>query len=577
MDKGQNIKELKLELERLGAIDIQEELISEKMDVGKSGFSIRVSRQFVNDELEMVHAEFLIDHIPNERYCLMEYEMSRLKQINIDSSILKKHGFADLEDRIREIDWENLNPTALGILDVVSLETITEIKIDLSYLRSIDDEAAELAEQLEAKYLLNTPLDILIFDIDDLALKYLQRIIVVQGVDDEISMEQANNLFNGNAVFIPGIEELLDSKREKDHWIEMDKGGKMQTIYPEPEFNLRDKIAEMPIKEILGDVPIDEIAKILEKGGVYEATYIEGFTDEKVKLVAEPSYSWIGFDFVNSVIDDVREVFDLEASRISVNTENPFMSPQDIELLEEKITDHGFPNKIIPALHEKIRDGERGFQITSYGKKEGTDYAAELRFHTNDQGKVLFQSYQLVALRPNEWKQSFVQEFPVDQGLKFHLNEALNLMQKKSVLFKMQGQYGDDTQFWMKMRLDRKLSDGNYPIMPILEQRLNVNEALENFHLPNLEYDNIRQEVVRRLERGDTLNVTVLRATDTVKVAMEANPHKIDFLFKAKDGSVVESRELIDPKWIQSQQSNSRKYGGESNDNEENLNRGRSK
>jgi hypothetical protein len=129
----------------------------------------------------------------------------------------------------------------------------------------------------------------------------------------------------------------------------------------------------------------------------------------------------------------------------------------------------------------------------------------------------------------------------------------------------------------MKMEFERRDLYGNYPIMPLLAQKLIVNKALEDFHLPNLEYGNIRREVVRRIERGDKLNVTVFTATDTVKVSMEADPQANGFSFKANDGSVVESRELIDAKWIQTQKSSSRKSLDDSKEDEGNQKKGRSK
>jgi hypothetical protein len=145
------------------------------------------------------------------------------------------------------------------------------------------------------------------------------------------------------------------------------------------------------------------------------------------------------------------------------------------------------------------------------------------------------------------------------------------------VLIEMPGENDENIRLWMKMQFDRKLPDGNYPIMPILEQRLDVNMALENFHLPNLEYENIRREFVKSIERGDTLNVTVLRTTDSVNVAMEADPQTNGFSFKGKDGSVVEQSELIDAKWIQTQKSSYGKGLDDGKNDEVNTKRGRSK
>jgi len=550
------------------------------MDTHNIQFMIRTSKQFVNEELETVHALFLIRHEADKDYHLMGYQISRLKHINIDSKILEKNGFGDLEDRIREIEWENISPANKGRSDEVPLpitDKIERILDELDFLKTIDDEAAEQANQLEAKYILNTQFEPALQNIVELNLKYQSQLQVKKGVDDELSLEQANNLFNGNAVFVPGIERSLDSNRVKDHWVEMNEDGGNHIIFHETEFNIRDEIADLPIMEILGEIPINDIAEMLEKGGAYKATFTGGLMEEKLTLKADPLNSSVRLNSVNSVIDEISELMDLEKSRLHVNAENPFMSPEAIELLEKEITDHGFTDLIIPALHEKICLMERDFQISSYGKKDGTEYGAELRFQTGDEGKVRFQSYQLTALRPNEWKQPLVQEFSVDRGLDLHLNEALNLMQEKPVLIEMPGENEESIRLWMEMQFDRKLPDGNYPIMPIVEQILDVNQALENFHLPNLEYENIRKEVVRRIERGDTPNVTVLTATDSLKVDIEADPRTNGFSFKAKDGSLVDSRGLIVPQWIQSKKSGAKKESDECNDDEETKKKGRGK
>jgi hypothetical protein len=179
---------------------------------------------------------------------------------------------------------------------------------------------------------------------------------------------------------------------------------------------------------------------VLEKGGAFKATYIEGPHEEKVIMVADPINETVRLDFVTLINKELREEMYFEKSRNSTCVANPLMTPEDIKFLEKSIVNHGFPDIAIIALHDEISKGKKLFEIKVNGRHDDTEYQADLKFKTDDLGKVNFKTYRLAVSNADVWKETFVQIFPVGRGLNLNLNEALNLMLKKPVLINMSGE-----------------------------------------------------------------------------------------------------------------------------------------
>jgi hypothetical protein len=278
----------------------------------------------------------------------------------------------------------------------------------------------------------------------------------------------------------------------------------------------------------------------LENGEKYKATYIEDMTEENVLLTTDLITRSVSMDFVDPVEEALDEILNPEEEfRRSAYERNPNMTIEDIKSLENSIIDRGFSGEIFQTLHENIAQGKKEFELSVVGRKDEIEYVARLKFVEDSAGKVQFESYKLTIEFNDHWKENFTQSFKVGDALDLKLNEAFNLMRGRSVLLNIPDGEDKFNKLWVQMDFNKAFPNGNYPVMPIFQQRLNVRQGLDRFQILNLEYDDVKARFVYKLERGDQLQVAINSTDGPNNYKMNANPFINGFDFRAKNGELV--------------------------------------
>jgi hypothetical protein len=159
---------------------------------------------------------------------------------------------------------------------------------DLAFVRLTSDQGAILADQLEAKYLLNSPFSDKIFDEQKLRADYEDRLIIDPATDLVLTIDQGARLLEGRALLLPTPNQHLAGDGPAETWYQRRDDGKMLEFPNDGGYNMEKEISGLPIKEVLGNMPLNDIVSSLRNGESYTTTYVENGQEEPVEIVANP-------------------------------------------------------------------------------------------------------------------------------------------------------------------------------------------------------------------------------------------------------------------------------------------------
>ncbi len=531
-DLHKNILE---EQEKIKAIGITEDLydtFTEKFQSEAKNLFLHLTISTGSENLQKLEVLLQYEREEEDKFRLAQYEIARLVESTADMYSINTNQIDRLENQMQLVDWKNL-----------SVEMFTELRVDdfnvffgehykirniIHEIQSLgnDPQSSDMADYLAAKYWLHTPFEQELLNPNELKSRF-EESVAINPSDVMVTISEAQILLDGGAIYSLQLSNPELSGEAAPYWLTIINGENLEKIRPEKAMDVRKELSSIPIMETLGLISIEELAEKIERGQKVSLTYYEGPELETVVLRANPAEASIDIDFIDSVRDLVEEALDPEQDikyqKVNVSASN--LRREDLKNLEDNIKSYGFSSDTIPGLLEQIRQGKTEFTLKSWGMIDDSEYQAILNFRKNNLDKPGLESFSLTvgAEKAND---RFFQSFKTTGPLPVTLDQAFFLMQEKPVVIELKGQDGLMVPTWMKMEFEKKLPDGNYPIMPILEQRLNVKDELNRYDIPNLPYQNILDKMVRLLETGHELKVSIAGNEKADQYFISANPYR---------------------------------------------------
>ncbi len=528
MDLEDNIEQLKTEVQRLGIENGLENEIRGAIMSGVSKFKLFDSKQYGDGYRDYVNTELQINRDEEGIFQLLRYRMSQVKEIDIDQNLADRFKIRQLEERLDKIDWRRKNiesiahPTGKVEKENAEVEIANEVAGELGFIRHSGPQGAALAEQLMAKHWINTPNINLFGNGDEIRQKYEKYVGYPMETGPVFTNDEANRIFDGRAIFLnPDGDLNSPDAASKGFWYQMDEDDRLHRI-PIQAFNVDEEILKLPLKEILGVIPIDEIVKVLKRGGDFELTYEENGFKEKADLIANPLDDEINLDFGLLAFDSMIEMMELEDKFDDKSLNSSNMNKKDILSLRNNILDHGFSANLLPEVYDKIAKGEENFAVTTQGAMNFRRYSTDLHFIADKDGKIGFDKYVLTVLpvenskTPAFTEQPFTQTFKVGETwqkgeIDLKVQEAFSVMRGDAVIKKLFEPKGDETKFSIMMDPHNRLPDGKFvvDVNHILKDD-DLADQLKKFAIPNIEHKIVQDRIIQLLDMGHIVPVRIL-------------------------------------------------------------------
>jgi hypothetical protein len=535
-DLHKNILE---EQEKLNSIGIKEnlyDLLAKNFESEKQDLTLDISIEAGSENLRKGNLLIQYEREEEDEFRLIRYEFSRLSENAKEMYVTDTNDFDRLDRIMQTVDWNNMTSDKFLELadDRLNAASSEEKKINeiINEIKSLHEspDSSDLANYLIAKYWLHTPIEQELLNTDDLKSRFEER-LMIEAADGLVTIHEADLLLEGGAIYSPYLTNEEINSSGEPYWLTTNEEDRVEKISNVNYFDIRGELSILPLKETLGLISIDELTEKLQRGEGVHLTYYDGQDQDDVILHANPKKSSIDIEFVDTVRDFVDEVLDPEAA-VSVDilsTENTSLTPEEIKELIGKVGSKGFSSEAIPGILDRIRHGKTEFNVNTWGKIDGIEYQALLTFKENKVHKPDLESFELTIESGQIKNPTFVQSFKASDALSLNLEQAFSLMQEKSIVVQLKGQDDQDVPTWMKMEFEKKLPDGNYPIMPITEQRLNVREELLKYDILNTQYQNVLNEMTRLLESGRELKVSMSDEFKKSQYSISASPTRNTF------------------------------------------------
>jgi hypothetical protein len=155
-----------------------------------------------------------------------------------------------------------------------------------------------------------------------------------------------------------------------------------------------------------------------------------------------------------------------------------------------------------------------------------TKMEARLYFYrsaTSD--RYIFQKYDALLRYVEDEEKNKAQTFYLFKGSGVTFKEAYNLLQGRSVNKDFISRQGERYNAWIKLNFEQMDLNNNHKIRWFRSQyRFDLEKALENYPIRELNDKEMRANLIRSLRRGNIQMVTLLKPKKTEKAFIMADP-----------------------------------------------------
>ena len=231
------------------------------------------------------------------------------------------------------------------------------------------------------------------------------------------------------------------------------------------------------------------------------------------------------------------------------------MNEKNLEYLENNLKYLGFGDKLNESLKESMLKGNTGFKLTtdtsipSSTQKDNVkikdNIAYELNFSKGKDGDVFFLNNYTAELKKAGELDAVAQTFYVNKGKGVTAKEAYNLLSGRAVNKDIILKSGEKANVWLKLDLQAEKVKDNHLVKSFNENYgFDLNQTLENSTIKSLDNQEIRERLIKSLEKGNQTEVTFLRNGLETTGFVSANPQYKSLDFADANLKAIFSKEV---------------------------------
>lgn len=234
------------------------------------------------------------------------------------------------------------------------------------------------------------------------------------------------------------------------------------------------------------------------------------------------------------------------------------MNENNLEYLQTTLKYLGFGDSLNESLKASIAHGPQGFNLQSdahempdpakrYEAGFGDKMSYLLNFSKSKETDMyFFNSYQ-ATLKKAGTSDLLSQTFYINKGKGVTAKESYNLLSGRAVNKDVVLKSGEKANIWMKLDLSEQIPEKGFNVNTYGEAYgFNLKDAVNRFHLPELDKQGFKEQLLKSLERGNLHEITFLKNGKETTGFVTANPQfkSLDFYDKGLEPVFSKSIDL---------------------------------
>jgi hypothetical protein len=200
----------------------------------------------------------------------------------------------------------------------------------------------------------------------------------------------------------------------------------------------------------------------------------------------------------------------------------------NLDYLNEDLKYLGFGEKSMLNQHleaQILREPASFELFTEAFFDSDTKLEAKLYFIKSEtNSKYYLNKYDALLRYSAEPEKDRGQTFLVFKGQGVTYKEAFNLLQGRAVYKTLTSRSGIPYQSWIQLDFGRKDANGNFARVYYRGKKFELEESLRDMHVREMTFDNLRETVIRSLQRGNLHPVNIDAPDRQGKYLIGANP-----------------------------------------------------
>ncbi|RZJ23688.1 MAG: hypothetical protein EON51_02070 [Acinetobacter sp.] len=226
------------------------------------------------------------------------------------------------------------------------------------------------------------------------------------------------------------------------------------------------------------------------------------------------------------------------------------MNENNLEFLQNNLKYLGFGDKLNGTLKDSINLGVEKFTLHTSSlipfsnqrddPNKGTNISYEINFSKAKEADMYFLNNYRAEIKSGE-KAGIAQTFYVNKGKGVTAKEAFNLLSGRAVNKDIILKSGEQANVWMKLDFAEAKEKNNYLVKSFGEKYgFDLSKSLENSTIKGLENPEIKEKLIKSLEKGNQHEVTFQKNGLEASGFVTANPQ-----FKTLDYSDIDLKPIF--------------------------------
>ena len=200
------------------------------------------------------------------------------------------------------------------------------------------------------------------------------------------------------------------------------------------------------------------------------------------------------------------------------------MNEKNLEYLKDNLKYMGFGDGLTSQLAKEVAAGQPQFQLHFEADMNKKAFAAVLNFRKSDNSEMcFFNSYHASLKRTNG--DVVDQVFYLNKGKGVTAKEAYNLLEGRAVFKELTNKEGQSYHAWLQLDLSKRDKHNNHEVKQFHEHYgFNLSEAMQKFPIKEMQEADLRDVLLRSLEKGNLQAVTFIQEGSVSRLFVEAAP-----------------------------------------------------
>lgn len=191
--------------------------------------------------------------------------------------------------------------------------------------------------------------------------------------------------------------------------------------------------------------------------------------------------------------------------------------------LNTQLSQMGFSSDVSLIDRQALRQDQDKLPLSLY-QRPGERMDVNLQFRTDEQGRRQLDGFEATLKNEQQPELNRRQYFPFDNGRGFNAQEAYHLLSGRSINRQFLGADGQVSSTWVSIDLENKDAKGNHLYRQFGTQYgYDLNAALKSVQAKELTQPDRRAEIIRALQAGERVSITMKHNGKEVPRYMEAD------------------------------------------------------